>query len=557
MNSRKDLKLVRFVLILGVLLCFSGSLAAAAGDVAGHPATEALRLGELMYRNGVLPSGKPLQAIAQGDLKLHGKMVTCANCHMKGGLGSFEGWVLTPPTNGVKLYAPLRSGSDLPGSGMARGQLEFPRPAYTDESLAKALRAGIDPSGRILKETMPRYILDDRDMEIFIYYLKNLSSHFPPGVTDNEVRFATVVTADVSAQDRDAMLEPLKAYIRNEWNVSLPVLRQLQRDSSYRSLSLDVWELKGPAATWREQLDSLHRRQPVFGLLGGISSGTWVPVHEFCEMNKIPCILPVTDLPAASGSDGYTLYFSKGYYQEGETAAKYLGRVFDFPQDGQIIQVYRDNVQGRALAQGFADVWKKLGTAVMKNRIISDSEKTGRDFWKGLSAAYPKAALLLWLGPEDLDGSAELAETGDRPALVFVSSTMLKGALPLIPESIRDLTFITYPNRLPEEAAFPRSSVEQWLRVRNILTTDLTISSKMYFLSRMLGMVLTDMRGNFYQDYFLDLFDSLEDQAGTVAAYPRLSFGPGQRYASKGCYVVRLSTGPQPKIIRLSDWVIY
>ncbi|MHB8882833.1 MAG: ABC transporter substrate-binding protein [Thermodesulfovibrionales bacterium] len=558
MNSRKDLRLVCFVLMLGVLLCFSGSLAAAApGDVAGLPAAEALRLGELMYRSGVLPSGRPLQAVAQGDLKLKGRMITCANCHMKSGLGSFEGWVLTPPTNGAKLYAPLRSGSDLPGSGMARGQLQFPRPAYSDESLAAALRLGVDPTGRRLNETMPRYVLDDRDMEIFIYYLKNLSSHYPPGVTAAEVRFATVVTPDATAQDRDAMLEPLKAYIKNEWNVSLPVLRQLQRDNSYRSVALDVWELKGPAGTWKEQLDSYQRRQPVFGLLGGISSGAWAPVDEFCGRNRIPCILPVTDLPAVSGSDGYTLYFSKGYYQEGETAAKYLGRVFDFPQDKQIVQVYRDNAQGRALAQGFADVWQKLGTAVLKNRILSEKEKTGGDFWKDLARENPKAALLLWLGPEDLAGTAALAESGDRPALVFVSSTLLKGALPLLPEGIRDFTFITYPNRLPEEAAFPRSSVEQWLRVRNIQTADLMISSKVYFLTRVLGTVLIDMRGNLYQDYFLDLFDSLEDQTGTIAAYPRLSFGPGQRYASKGCYVVKLSTGPHPQIIRLSDWVIY
>jgi hypothetical protein len=42
----------------------------------------------------------------------------------------------------------------------------------------------------------------------------------------------------------------------------------------------------------------------------------------------------------------------------------------------------------------------------------------------------------------------------------------------------------------------------------------------------------------------------------TIPLYPRLSFGPGQRYISKGCYIVRLGSGATPKIIRASDWVI-
>jgi hypothetical protein len=65
------------------------------------------------------------------------------------------------------------------------------------------------------------------------------------------------------------------------------------------------------------------------------------------------------------------------------------------------------------------------------------------------------------------------------------------------------------------------------------------------------------MRNNTYRDYFLDLFDVLEDQAKNSSGYPRLSFGPGQRYASKGCYIVTITGGPQPKVVRQSDWVIY
>jgi hypothetical protein len=192
-----------FYLLFALLAC---AAPAYAEGVAGLSTEEALKQGERMYRTGTLPSGAPMKAVAQGDLELQGTMVTCANRHMRSGLGSFEGNVLTPPTNGAKLFAPLRSSSDLPGSGMARGQLPGPRPAYTDETLARALRVGVDPTGRKLSETMPRYALSDREMEILAHYLKNLSSAYPPGVTGEAVRFATVIAGEVNSTKRDAML---------------------------------------------------------------------------------------------------------------------------------------------------------------------------------------------------------------------------------------------------------------------------------------------------------------------------------------------------------------
>jgi hypothetical protein len=36
-----------------------------------------------------------------------------------------------------------------------------------------------------------------------------------------------------------------------------------------------------------------------------------------------------------------------------------------------------------------------------------------------------------------------------------------------------------------------------------------------------------------------------------------MSFGTGQRYASKGCYVVQLSEGPKPELAKRSEWIIY
>jgi hypothetical protein len=79
----------------------------------------------------------------------------------------------------------------------------------------------------------------------------------------------------------------------------------------------------------------------------------------------------------------------------------------------------------------------------------------------------------------------------------------------------------------------------------------------MYFLGWMLPAGIKHMRSEFFREYFMEGFDMMVDQDYAIAVYPRLSFGPGQRYASKGCYIIQLSKGPKPELIKRSEWVIH
>jgi hypothetical protein len=62
---------------------------------------------------------------------------------------------------------------------------------------------------------------------------------------------------------------------------------------------------------------------------------------------------------------------------------------------------------------------------------------------------------------------------------------------------------------------------------------------------------------NFYRDNFLDKIDCVQDKSYPYTDYERISFGPGQRYAAKGCYLVQMTHGPDPKLVKKSDWVIH
>ena len=558
------------VCILTLMLLFCCTITAPAeekqGADAGLSQRESLLLGERIYREGILPSGEPLQAVVKGDIPVVGTAFSCVSCHLRSGLGSLEGGVITPPTTGKKLYQPLYVGTELTHAARKKVPTYFQsiahRRAYTDETLADALRMGIDPDGQELNSVMPRYFLDDRDLGILISYLKTLSAESSPGVTETTLRFATIVTDGVSAEDREAMLIPLQTYIRARNNLSKTYQTRAkygvfaeEMDLSYRRLSLSVWELKGPAATWRGQLEEYYRKEPVFALLGGIAAGEWKPIHEFSEEHRIPCIFPITDFPVISETDWYTLYFSKGIYQEGEAVAHHLARMAELSEENTVVQVVQNSREGRALAAGFESTWQDLGRRQPLTLTIPEGETIAKDFLQRLMEKNKPSVILLWVDAGALPALEALTAPATQPQRVYMSSSLLKQGLWTLPETVRDVVYITYPYRLPQEETTYTNIARGWLRDKNTPINDRRISTRMYSVVRLMIEIFMHIQRNYYRDYFLDVISMLTDQQ--YPDYVRLSFGPGQRYASKGCYIVQLTPGSKPELVRKSDWVIY
>jgi hypothetical protein len=536
------------------------------GTDSGSSQLVTLQQGERIYREGILPSGEPLQAVVKGDIPVVGTAFSCVSCHLRSGLGSLEGGVITPPTTGKKLYQPLYAGRERTHSERKNVPTYFQtiahRPAYTDETLADALRMGIGPEGQELNAIMPRYFLDDRDMGILISYLKSLSAESSPGVTETTLRFATIVTEGVSAEDREAMLAPLQTYVTARNNQSKTYQTRAkygvfaeEMDLSYRKLSLSVWELKGPAETWRAQLEEYYRKEPVFALLGGIAAGEWKPIHAFSEEHRIPCIFPITDFPVISETDWYTLYFSKGIYQDGEAVANHLARMEQLSAESSVLQLVQNSRAGRAAQAGFESTWQELGRRPPVTLMLTEGETIAKDFLQRLVEREKPAVILLWTDASAMPALEKLAAPAARPQRIYLSSSLLKQGLWTIPEPVRDIAFMAYPYRLPQEEAAYSNYARGLLRGKNTPIDDRRISTRMYSLVRLMTEIFMHIQRYYYRDYFLDVISMLSDQK--YPDYVRLSFGPGQRYASKGCYIVQLTQGPKPELVRISDWVIY
>ncbi|MCF6178954.1 MAG: ABC transporter substrate-binding protein [Geopsychrobacter sp.] len=524
------------------------------------------QLGERMYREGVLPNGEPIQAFAAGDIPVEGTSFTCISCHLRSGLGAIEGTVISPPATGKILYeertTSIKGNEYVPSYHSYAVNLP-PRPAYTDETLAKMIASGVDPNGRSTMAIMPRFQIDDENMAILIAYLKTLSAELSVGATKEMLHFATVIVDGTDPAEIESMVLPLQFSVdrknslatasKNNDRIARMAYNMLGPDLLAKRFSLERWVLKGPSSTWRAQLEAYYKANPVFALLGGISHGDWAPVHRFCEDKQLPDIFPQVDYPVLDESSWQTIYLSRGIRQEGEAAARYLAGMSELFKDRPVIQVSRNSRRGSALKAGFNASWaQKHKTPVLDISLPAGVALNVKQLSKIIKTQNP-AAVVVWDDASALPALQKIAQTEGWKGLLLTSGTWLGDKIWTLPADMRKKLYLTWPYRLPHENARFNISLKRILSGRSLDDFNFEVISKSYITNEVLGKALKDMRGEYYRDFFLDSIDMLPDTYFPL--YERLSFGQGQRFASKGCFIVQLGKGENPQLERRSEWV--
>ena len=167
------------------------------------------KIGADIYQAGKLSNGKDLVGVRK-DLKVTGAEAACMNCHRTSGMGSVEGNIQAPPITGRFLF---RSDDRLfvtmdPRSGKRFNQYHD---AYTEKSLELAITQGINVNGQAMNELMPRYSLTEQEMKGLINYLTNLSQNRSPGIDEEKIHFATIVTPDVDEKQKQILITMMNA----------------------------------------------------------------------------------------------------------------------------------------------------------------------------------------------------------------------------------------------------------------------------------------------------------------------------------------------------------
>ncbi|HEX4584487.1 MAG TPA: cytochrome C [Burkholderiaceae bacterium] len=529
-----------------------------------------VQIGESIYLHGVLGSGAELQAMREGGGPgAKGGDAACVNCHLRSALGSSHQSTgigartparQIPPIAGRYLFESAMIGHDQPNLPYVDG-MRTNRSPYTEATLARVLREGIDPDGHRLGYLMPRFSLGDDDLAALIAYLKTIDPTRVPGVTDTDLHFATIVTPDVDPARRDAMVHVMQAYFdeRNirQMNPSAQ-MRASGRTQYARSMfmvhrqwRLHVWDLKGQPSEWSAQLAEFFRKTPVFAVVSGLGASNWAPVHAFCEKRRLPCLFPNVEVPVDASGDYFELYLSRGVLLEVDLIAEGIRRGAGpgVPAARRVHQIYRPGDSGEPAARALAARLRTQGIEVGES-VVSEG---GRDLPAAVRAASGADALVLWLRPADLGA---LGDPKDAPATLYVSGLMAGLDHAPLPAPWRGRAHMAYPVDLPEQRVVRVDYPMGWFRIRKIPVVDERLQADTYLACGLLSEALKDMTGTFFGPYLIEEMQTMVEHRTVTGYYPRLSLAENQHFASKGGYLVHFGGPEGTRIVADSDWIV-
>ena len=535
------------VRLLFLLLAFSAS-AQTADPTAGA----------MIFRKGILPDGQALRGEREANVSVEGAAAACVNCHRHSGLGAAEGQTVIAPITGKYLFRPNgQQAEDMDFRYLQRFNLA--RDPYPDEAgVARAIREGVGRGDRQLNYLMPRFKLNDESMASLIAYLKTLSKDVSPGVSGDTLHFATIITPDADPVARRGMLQVMEQFITDKNEFIRGGVRPMRASGEFmyrvsRKWQLHVWELSGPPDTWEKQLHEHLAAEPVFAVISGLGGKTWEPVHRFCEQEAIPCLLPNVDLPVVAESDFYPLYFSKGVVLEAQLISHQLQQDAQARKSQRLVQVYR---QGDIGADASRELAKSVSTGEIANvnRVLPSAKagQSGRELARALEGTGSGDAIMLWLRPDDLRSLPAKVPAG---ASVFVSGSMADLEQAPLPAAWRKVARMAYPYDLPDQRKVRMNFPLGWFKVRHIPVVAERVQSDTYLAMGVLSEAVTHMLESFYRDYLVERIENMLSAHQVSGYYPRFGLAPGQRFASKGGYVVHFADPDGSRLVADSEWI--
>ncbi len=585
----------RFVMLAWALLVSASGSAYAQSNTAGAADVDTVALGRSIYERGIGQSGVPVNGLRDGKT-LSGASVACINCHRSSGLGQVEADILIPPIAGNFLYAKpaeKRLVNMDPRVSKFFNQAHEP---YTNVSLAAAIREGTNNDGRSMSTVMPRFALNDVEMPALAAYLKQLSVEWSAGVTAGHIHLATVITPEVDAPRRQAFISMMQAIVRQKNGSTVLTTADQKRTRHHmvsaaelmlgteRTWDLDIWELQGTSDTWAAQLQARYQQNPPFAIVSGLGAGNWQPVHDFCDHAHVPCWFPSVLLPGAS-EPSQSLYFSGGVALEAAILAKHLTSQIKLPK--HLIQITRDDFAGAAAAQNLKT--NLAGTGIdVQVRVLPIGVALDNALPPLLKGLGRDSVVMFWLPAQDIASLAAVKPGGHTS---YFSALMGRAVEFPLPEAWKRSALWVYPYELPDQRMRNLDYFNIWMASRKLPIVDLAMQSEVYFAMGFLTDTLSDMMDNLYRDYLIERAETMlsqregakseqetrdrvflgragdlekkhgektidaatriaipEKAEGNAAShgttlYSHLSLAAGQRFASKGGYIVSQGEG--------------
>ena len=95
-----------------------------------------------------------------------------------------------------------------------------------------------------------------------------------------------------------------------------------------------------------------------------------------------------------------------------------------------------------------------------------------------------------------------------------------------------------------------------WMKIKHVPIVDERVQSNTYLACGILAEQLTSMQDSFVREFLIERIEDMLSHRVLTGFYPRLGLAPGQRFASKGGYFIRLPEAPGTSITIDSDWIV-
>ena len=95
-----------------------------------------------------------------------------------------------------------------------------------------------------------------------------------------------------------------------------------------------------------------------------------------------------------------------------------------------------------------------------------------------------------------------------------------------------------------------------WFRLRHVPVVAEQVQADTYLACSILAGTLHRMVDTFIPEYLIERIQGMLDNRLITGYYPHLTLATGQRFASKGGYIVRFHDAQGSQLTAASDWLV-
>jgi ABC-type branched-subunit amino acid transport system substrate-binding protein len=435
-------RVFRIELTLLVVVCLTAAAALLCAEGATTQTRSGLspqeKRGKQIYLKGEGGggSGEIVAALGGAELELPATSFTCANCHGLRGEGTREGGIQPPPLNWEAL-------TRTQTSPLTRRE----RPPYTEATLARAIRAGVDSAGAPLHPAMPRYRMTAEQMADLISYLKLLGNarDADPGITDDTIRIgaALPMTGPLSSVGED---------VRAALTASFAQINA-QGGIYNRRFELVVADSRGEAQQTLEATRRLIEQDGVFALVGSFEPGDTSALNDLIKRSEVPLLGPVTLSPRLSvPPNPYVFYLLPTFSDQARALVDFVHSKANGKR-ARLAVVHADNDFDRDALAGLKSQAKMYAMEIVAEHSYQSGRFDAAKTVESLSQKKPDYVFFFGAS-DDINACAREMERAKMNAVLASSVVMLgRGAFSL-PPSVAAQAFLSYPAALPNQNDF-------------------------------------------------------------------------------------------------------